>query len=172
MVEEFLVIAFLENLHLPILGRYFKAAGSESAAIDNFFRSGGDVDKAAASDRPAIELAHVHIAEFIDFSHSQECLVDAAAVVPIEHVRVADEGFGVVGHAEIGPAGRYAAYGADLGGERQHVRHAFMRSDRCKPVGYPDAQIDHGFCREFQGCAAQDEQSLVEGKLAGVRREA
>ncbi len=141
------MIAFLENLHFPVLGRHFEAAGGESAAIDNFFRGGGDVDKAAASDGPAIELAHVHVAEFVDFAHSQECLVNAAAVVPIEHVRVTNEGFGVVGHPEVGPAGGYATHAANLGGERQHVRYAFMRGDGCKPVGYPDAQIDHGFCR-------------------------
>ena len=71
----------------------------------------------------------------------------------------------VVGHAEIGPAGGNAADGADLGGERQHVRHAFVGGYGCQPVGYSDAEIDNGVRREFQGSATQNEQSFIKRKL-------
>ena len=88
-----------------------------------------DVDEPAGAGQLGTEPAGVDVAVPVDLGEAEEGLVEAAAVVEVEHARLVQDRLRVVGGAEGQSPGRDAADAARLDGERDQIEHAFLVGD-------------------------------------------
>jgi len=116
-----------------------------------------DVDEPARAGQPAAEAADVDVARGVRLGEPEVGLVQAAAVVEVEHRGLVDDRLRVGGCPERQPARRDAADGAGLDGERDEIQHVLLRGDRGDALRHPDAEVDDAVPAQVPGGPAGDD---------------
>ena len=146
---------------LTVPGGGVQSAGVEGSAEHDSGRVLGDVDEAAGSDDPFVELGDIDVAGSVDLGKTQEGDVKASAV-EVELVGLVQHRNRVGRDAENHAAGGNAADSALLDGEGEMVRPALLGGYRGYAVGDANAEVDDVAVADLGQGAAGDDLALVQ----------
>ena len=131
------------------------------------FRVLADVDETAAAGQLRAELRDVDVARAVALGKAEIGLVEAAALVVVEHAGLAHDAVGVAAGAEGEPAQRRAAGDARLDGEGEVVGDALLGRDVRDELRGADAEVDHRALAQLHRGAAGDD--LLVGQRQRLR---
>ena len=115
-----------------------------------------DVDEPAGACQLGGEAADVDVALGVHLGHAEEGLVQPAAVVEVEHVRLVDDGLRVGDRAEAQAAGGEAADPAGLHRQGDEIEDVLLVGDRGHALGHADAEVHDRVGLEREGAPTRD----------------
>ncbi len=95
LVYELLLGAFLGDDQFAILAFGLEALGGEGAAVNNLLGVLGDVDESASACQTGAKLGYVQVAVGCGFGQTEECNVQAAALIEVKLYVMRNDAHGV-----------------------------------------------------------------------------
>jgi len=143
LLDELLVLSVALDQQLALDDRDLEVARGEGAEEQHLLRVLADVDEAARAGQPRAEPRYVDVAFPVGLREPEERRVQTAAVVEVELIGHVDDRLCVGGRTKVATAGRDAADGAGLGGQRHQVGDLLLGGHGGDPFGDAEAEVHY-----------------------------